>query len=326
MLLYLNATTSRSVFSNNHYAYDNLGNIVSETRNGMITTYAYDALGQLIRVNDPHDTSAGSAGTTWVFNYDRGGNITSRVKYAYTTGTLGTALETVPYVYGDSNWKDKLTSYNGHAISYDAIGNPLNDGIWAYEWQAGRQLKRMSAEGTAVSFKYDHNGLRVEKVVEQDWYPVTTKYTLHGKLITDMTVDYHDWDEVAQQDKLHFFYDALSRPTKVDYNGIVYTYVHNLQGDIVGLLDNNGALVVEYKYDVWGKPISITGSLADSLGIRNPFRYRGYVYDDETRLYYLQSRYYNAEMTRFICSDGVMLFDGKTLNDCNLFFVLSKCP
>ena len=111
------------------YEYDSRGNITSETRNGMITTYAYDALGQLIRVNDPHDTSAGSTGTTWVFNYDRGGNITSKVKYAYTTGTLGTALLTIPYTYGDSNWKDKLTNYNGHAITYDAIGDPTNDGI-----------------------------------------------------------------------------------------------------------------------------------------------------------------------------------------------------
>ncbi len=164
----------------------------------------------------------------------------------------------------------------------------------------------MSAEGTAVSFKYDHNGLRVEKVVEQDWYPATTKYTLHGKLITDMTVDYTDWDEVAQQDKLHFFYDALSRPTKVDYNGIVYTYVHNLHGDIVGLLDNNGALVVEYKYDAWGGLLFTTGSLADTLGKRNPFRYRGYVYDEETELYYLRSRFYCPVKCRFVNADNIM--------------------
>ena len=69
-----------------------------------LTIYAYDALGQLIRVNDPHENA------TWVYNYDRGDNILSKVKYAYTTGTLGTAVETIPYTYGDANWKDKLTS------------------------------------------------------------------------------------------------------------------------------------------------------------------------------------------------------------------------
>ena len=104
------------------YTYDNVGNITSETREGVTTTYAYDSLGQLTRVNDPHENA------TWVYNYDLGGNITSKVRYAYTTGTLGAALETIPYSYTDSNWKDKLTAYNGQSITYDAIGNPLNDG------------------------------------------------------------------------------------------------------------------------------------------------------------------------------------------------------
>ena len=75
------------------YTYDNVGNITSETREGVTTTYAYDSLGQLTRVNDPHENA------TWVYNYDLGGNITSKVRYAYTTGTLGAALETIPYSY-----------------------------------------------------------------------------------------------------------------------------------------------------------------------------------------------------------------------------------
>ena len=50
----------------------------------------------------------------------------------YTTGTVGTVVKTDSYTYGDSNWKDKLTAYNGVAINYDAIGNPTNDGTWAY--------------------------------------------------------------------------------------------------------------------------------------------------------------------------------------------------
>ena len=281
------------------YEYDSRGNITSEKRGNLTTTYQYDALGQLIRVNDPHENA------TWVYNYDRGGNILSKVKYAYTTGAVGTAIETIPYVYGDSNWKDKLTSYNGQTITYDAIGNPLNDGTWTYTWQAGRQLKQMNAEGASVSFKYDHNGMRVQKVVEQSWYPETTNYTYHGKLLTHMTVDYTDFDEVAHQDKLHFFYDAQSRPTKVEFNGTAYTYLHNLQGDVVGLLDSSGTLVVEYKYDAWGKPLSTTGTLAGTLGKRNPFRYRGYVFDEETGLYYLRSRYYCPEPGRFINADVI---------------------
>ena len=282
------------------YTYDTRGNIVSEKCGNLTTTYAYDALGQLIRVNDPHENA------TWVYNYDRGGNITSKVKYAYTTGALGAAVETIPYVYGDSNWKDKLTAYNGTAITYDAIGNPLNDGAWAFTWAAGRQLKKMVREDRTLDFKYDHNGMRIQKVLQHDWYPETTNYTYHGKLLTHMTVDYHDWDEVAQQDKLHFFYDAQSRPVKISYNGVIYTYVHNLQGDIVGILDSTGALVVEYKYDAWGKLLSTTGSLADTLGKRNPFRYRSYIYDEESELYWVKNRYYYPEQYKFINADTSM--------------------
>lgn len=298
------------------YAYDSRGNITSEKRGSLTTTYAYDALGQLIRVNDPHENA------TWVYNYDRGGNITSKVKYAYTTGTLGTAQQTIPYAYGDANWKDKLTAYNGKAITYDAIGNPLNDGVWTFTWAAGRQLKKMVREDRTLDFLYDHNGMRIQKTLQHDWYPETTKYTYHGKLLTHMTVDYHDWDEVAQQDKLHFFYDAQSRPAKVSFGGVLYTYIHNLQGDIVGLLDSAGTLVVEYKYDAWGRLLSTTGSLADTLGKRNPFRYRGYVYDEETELYYLRSRYYRPEWGRFVNSDtyittGSGITNGNTYTYCN---------
>jgi RHS repeat-associated protein len=84
-----------------------------------------------------------------------------------------------------------------------------------------------------------------------------------------------------------------------DYNGAKYIYVKNLQGDIVGIVDNTGALVVEYAYDAWGGLISATGALAEV----NPFRYRGYYYDVETGLYYCQSRYYDPAVKRWIDND-----------------------
>ena len=76
-----------------------------------------------------------------------------------------------------------------------------------------------------------------------------------------------------------------------------------MQGDIVGLLDSAGTLVVEYKYDAWGKLLSTIGALSETLGKRNPFRYRGYVFDEETELYYLRSRYYNPSTNRFANCD-----------------------
>ena len=102
---------------------------------------------------------------------------------------------------------------------------------------------------------------------------------------------------------LHFFYAANNKPAMVEYNGTPYTYVKNLQGDIVAILDSAGNIVVQYKYDAWGRIISKTGSLASTLGTVQPFRYRGYVYDEETGLYYLRDRYYYPNLGRFINAD-----------------------
>ena len=267
------------------YTYDNVGNISSETRNGLTTTYVYDNLGQLTRVNDPH------ANKSTMYLYDRGGNMTGYLSAPYTLApTLEGVNETVFYTYGDNNWKDKVTAIGGKAITYDAIGNPLTYDGWTFTWKAGRMLASMVKSGTNAQFTYDHNDLRIKKVVNG----VTTNYTLNGKNVVHMTQGSHD---------LHFFYDAQGKPGMVTYNDVDYFYVYNLQGDVVALIDANGTQVVEYGYDAWGNPISKTGSLAATIGTLNPFRYRGYVYDEETGLYYLRSRYYNPVWKRFVNSD-----------------------
>lgn len=104
-------------------------------------------------------------------------------------------------------------------------------------------------------------------------------------------------------DKLLFSYDASGNVVAVNYNGTYYYYVRNGQGDVVRLIDGSNNTVVEYAYDSWGKQLSCTGSLASTLGAQNPFRYRGYIYDPETALYYLQTRYYDPETARFINAD-----------------------
>ena len=95
----------------------------------------------------------------------------------------------------------------------------------------------------------------------------------------------------------------------MNLNGEEYFYIRNIQGDIIGLIDETGAEVVSYTYDTWGKVISITGSLASTVGEKNPYLYRGYRYDSETGLYYLQARYYNPEWGRFLNADN---FGGDT--------------
>ena len=151
----------------------------------------------------------------------------------------------------------------------------------------------MTKPGTTATFAYNANGLRIRKTVNG----VDTNYTLHGKNIVHMT---------QGANNLHFWYDAQNRPAIVQFNGEKYGYVVNLQGDIVGLIDSAGTEVVKYAYDAWGKILSTTGALASTLGSIQPFRYRSYVYDQETGLYYLRSRYYYSTWNRFINLDIAM--------------------
>ena len=225
------------------------------------------------------------------------------MQYAYTTGTLGTVQQIVSYAYGDADWKDKLTRYNGVDIAYDAIGNPIHDGVWAYTWENGRQLRRMACDATIAEFMYNADGLRVQKTVNG----VATNYTLHGTNIVHMT---------KGNAELHFWYDAQNRPAIVEFNGTKYGYLYNLQGDVIGLIDSANTEVVKYTYDAWGKPLSVTGSLANTIGYYNPFRYRGYVYDVETGLYYVSSRYYDPKISRFINADDIEYLgaDGSVLS------------
>ena len=170
----------------------------------------------------------------------------------------------------------------------------------------------MQSVDTTATFVYNENGLRVQKTVNG----VVTKYTLHSKNVVHMT---------QSSNNLHFFYDAQNKPAVVVYNDIPYSYIKNLQGDIVAILDSTGTAVVNYVYDAWGRPISKTGSMAGTLGKVQPFRYRGYVYDEETGLYYLRSRYYNHNLGRFVNADRV--FDANaSVTTYNQYAYCDNCP
>ena len=103
-----------------------------------------------------------------------------------------------------------------------------------------------------------------------------------------------DENSSESTEELHFFYEEQSVPTFVEYNGVKYHYIHNSHGDIVGIIDAAGNLVVEYKYDAWGKPLSVAGTLKTPLDRLNPLRYRRYVYDPDSGFYYLRTRHYAA--------------------------------
>ena len=291
------------------YTYDQNGNITGINDGTHTTGYAYDSANQLIRENNQ------KANTTTVWTYDDAGNILKREVYPYTNGTLDPADRTavVDYTYEDEKvWGDLLTAYNGVEIAYDNIGNPLNDGTWTYTWQHGRQLASMSKIGTSEQWQFTYNadGLRTKRTNGDRTY----QYTYLGDKLTHMSVDGHT---------MYFTYDASGTPLNMVYDGHKFYYVTNLQGDVVAMINSSGVEVVQYTYDAWGN-VQADGP-ATNVRYYNPLRYRGYVYDPETGLYYLQSRYYNPEMGRFVDADG-FTSTGQGLLGNNMFVYCGNNP
>jgi len=266
---------STNLFSGN-YSYDSVGNITAITGSAP-AAYTYDSQNQLLtEVRD---------GTTYTYTYDAAGNMLSKTK------TSGSGTDT--FTYGNAEWRDLLTAYNGNAITYDTVGNPTTwyDGA-AMTWVNGKRLASISAASghSALAFTYDADGLRLTKTVGTGSSAVEHKYTWQGgKLIA----------EYDGTNTLEFFYDESGTPYAFSCNGTTYYYVTNLQGDVVKIVDASGTSQAEYSYNAWGQVISATGTLAAV----NPIRYRGYYYDKETELYYVSSRYYDPEICRFINAD-----------------------
>ncbi len=264
---------------------------------------------------------------TEVYTYDNGGNILSVTTYPLTWGSLDgvTATKTVNYGYDDTNWKDKLTSYDGQAITYDEIGNPLSYRGYTLTWQNGRQLATLSGNGVTASYTYDVDGLRTSKTVNG----VKHEYYYVGN-----TLQYEKFGTT----ELWFFYDADGNPSGVRYkNGSTttdYYFVCNWRGDVIRIYDGAGAVVANYNYDAWGNVISVTDAngavITDSTHIANvnPLRYRGYYYDSETGLYYISARYYDPIVKRMLNSDDELLsaVSPQALTDKNYFAYCDNNP
>ena len=219
-----------------NYTYDVLGNIETiKEGSTQRQKYYYDSLNQLIR-EDNLDLNQ-----TIVYSYDLGGNLTSTQAYPYQTGATvtGTATTTNTYTYGDSNWKDKLTAYNGSSITYDAIGNPTSyyNG-YSFTWQKGRQLAGATNGTNTVSYTYNNDGYRTSKTVNG----TLVQYTLEGsRVLFKWYGNTHLW----------YYYDAAGAPIAFSLtSNKQYFYRKNLQGDITGVYSGStGDLLVSYVYD-----------------------------------------------------------------------------
>ena len=243
-----------------------------------------------------------STNTAWnaSYTYDSQGQLTKEVNkngtYNYTYDTYGNirsvgGAETHTYTYGDSEWLDLLTAYDGKAITYDTIGNPnvwLNGtGDWNLSWSNGRQLTEANKGSHFISYTYDLAGIRDSKTING----VTYNYITQNGQVVRQTWGNHVMD---------FVYDNTGKPYALKYDGTTYYYVLNLQGDVISIITHWGESYGSYTYDAWGNVISQSGSIASI----NPIRYRGYYYDSETGLYYLGSRYYDPQVRRFVNADG----------------------
>ena len=126
-------------------------------------------------------------------------------------------------------------------------------------------------------------------------------------------------------DTIVFLYDEKANKYGFDYNGTKYYYIFNVQGDVIGILNEAGNQIVSYTYDAWGKVLSVDGSEASTVGQLNPIRYRGYYYDTDTGFYYLQSRYYDPITRRFLNAD-VLVGNIGSVGQNNLFNYCSNNP
>ena len=260
---------------------------VDEVETTDTTSYTYDALGQLltetnvVQTIDRSEEEPVVTVTSKLVNsmeYDNYGNIVEKNGKAYT--------------YGNATWKDLLTGFDGKTIEYDAQGNPTSYLGHTLTWEKGRQLKKFDN----IEYTYNANGIRTSKKVNG----VLHTYTLDGTKILRET-----WDG----NNLIPLYDNEDSVCGILYNNVPYYFIKNLQGDIIAIVGKDAKTVARYSYDAWG---AVTSAFTDTdftkgvdIATVNPFRYRGYYYDEEIELYYLQSRYYDAGVGRFINADNI---------------------
>ena len=183
-------------------------------------------------------------------------------------------------------------------VFYDAGGNPtLLRGV-PLTWGEGRRLKRVSLSWGTVDFAYDSDGKRVRKTSGGN----ITTYYYNGNVLSGLVR--RTVGSTGAGTTVQFVYDTQGKPFMLRLNGKTdYFYLYNGLGDITGLVDSSNQVVVRYQYNSWGKVTSTQDTSGVSLATLNPFCYRKYVYDPETGLYCLGSRYYDPEVGRFVNAD-----------------------
>lgn len=293
---YLSKYVSKEVFSygslkaTRNYSTDEMGNVT----NIMDSTfgsheYSYDYRGYMTREDGTY------------YKYDNNGNIIKK--------------GSISFEY-DSLIKGRLVSVGPKKIEY-YLDNPLNPksyngNTFVFE---GRMLTRYIYGGGYYAFEYNDQGLRTSK---KDYRGIGTKYYYDGdKLVTEINDNYRNDFLYDENGKLYGFIH-----NKTDK----YYYVRDFMQNILGIVDINGNLVVKYMYSAYGEINSITGSMSETIGKINPFRYKGYYFDIETNMYYCKTRYYVPEWCRWLNADNPKALETDDILDLNLFCYCKNNP
>jgi RHS repeat-associated protein len=326
-----------------------------------LVNYEYDSLNQLI-VEDIYYTDSMIRDLTYVYVYDQHGNRIQKSEYDYERNGLDSAKNILYYNY-DSVWDDQLDYYDIHVngndysqsiLSYDAQGNPLEITNFVYinleeleedldneddekvydhaelVWEARTLISitiydEYNTVHAVINYTYNADGYRTSKTITEGLNYKQYTYGLLGSNVIHEEI-YSVINLVQTTRDIYYTYDFDGTLVGFNLNSEDYFYINNIQGDIVAIVDQDGNAVVKYDYDSYGNIIQKRiDSGFENVYKANSYTYRGYRYDIETGLYYLQSRYYNPEIGRFISSDGLLGQQGDILST-NMYAYCSNNP
>ncbi|MGI6359591.1 MAG: RHS repeat-associated core domain-containing protein [Acholeplasmatales bacterium] len=220
------------------------------------------------------------------------------------------------------NYYENGNLINSWTYTYDLIGNLVNKKVTTSYGEAnfnhtfeGSKLKQVSIPEAGVGFTYKYNdeGVRIFKNNYGTYY----YYTVLGNKVLKET-----WGN----NTILYTYDVDGSLISFNYNGVEYFYVKNSLNDIIKIVNSSGSILVTYDYDAYGNIINVTDNSGINLSYINPYRYRSYRYDNETGYYYLNQRYYDPSIGRFISRDDVGYVDPNDSRGLNLYAYCMNNP